>query len=90
METSSRGAGLFFEANGVGVNLPIERCPQGADSYKQQTLWRVIRENTYNVVPLPGVVWATVRRELGEPWDIYPTGIPPHMGAWRRYTAISR
>ena len=24
---------------------------------------RVIRENTYNVVPLPGVVWAAVRRE---------------------------
>mgnify|MGYP001453059296 FL=1 len=31
---------------------------------------RVIRENTYNVVPPPGVVWAAVRQELGEPWDI--------------------
>jgi len=31
---------------------------------------RVIRENTYNVVPLPGVVWEAVRRELGEPWDV--------------------
>jgi hypothetical protein len=31
---------------------------------------RVIRENTYNVVPLPGVVWAAVRKELGEPWDV--------------------
>jgi hypothetical protein len=31
---------------------------------------RVIRENTYNVVPLPGVVWAAVRKELGDPWDI--------------------
>jgi hypothetical protein len=33
-------------------------------------LRRVIRENTYNVVPLPGVVWAAVRRELGEPCEI--------------------
>lgn len=33
---------------------------------------RVIRENTYNIVPLPGVVWAAVRRELGEPWDTVP------------------
>jgi hypothetical protein len=31
---------------------------------------RVIRENTFNVVPLPGVVWAAVRRELGDPWDV--------------------
>ena len=31
---------------------------------------RVIRENIYHVVPLPGVVWDAVRRELGEPWDI--------------------
>ena len=31
---------------------------------------RVIRENVYHVVPLPGVVWAAVWRELGEPWDV--------------------
>ena len=31
---------------------------------------RVIRENVYHVVPLPGVVWAAVRREFGDPWDI--------------------
>ncbi len=31
---------------------------------------RVIRENVYHVVPLPGVVWGAVRRELGDPWDI--------------------
>jgi hypothetical protein len=31
---------------------------------------RVIRENTYHVVPLPGVVWAAVRKELGDPFDI--------------------
>ena len=31
---------------------------------------RVIRENTYNIVPLPGVVLEAVRRELGNPWDI--------------------
>ena len=30
----------------------------------------VIRENVYHVVPLPGVVWAAVRRELGDPWDV--------------------
>jgi hypothetical protein len=31
---------------------------------------RVIRENTYHVVPPPGVVWSAVRQELGDPWDI--------------------
>ena len=31
---------------------------------------RVIRENVYHGVPLPGVVWAAVRRELGDPWDV--------------------
>ncbi len=31
---------------------------------------RVIRENVVHVVPLPGVVWAAVRRELGDPWDV--------------------
>jgi len=31
---------------------------------------RVIRENVYHVVPLPGVVWEAVRRELGYPWDV--------------------
>jgi hypothetical protein len=31
---------------------------------------RVIRENSYHVVPLPGVVWAAVRKELGNPWDV--------------------
>jgi hypothetical protein len=31
---------------------------------------RVIRENVYHVVPLPGVVWAAVQRELGDPWDV--------------------
>jgi hypothetical protein len=30
---------------------------------------RVIRENVCHVVPLPGVVWAAVRRELENPWD---------------------
>ena len=33
-------------------------------------VWRVIRENVYHIVPLPGVVWAAVRKELGDPWDI--------------------
>jgi len=31
---------------------------------------RVIRENVYHVVPLPGVVSAAVKRELGDPWDV--------------------
>jgi len=31
---------------------------------------RVIRENPYQVVPLPGVVWAVVRKELGNPYDV--------------------
>jgi hypothetical protein len=31
---------------------------------------RVIQENTYNVVPMPGMVWAAVRKELGDPWDV--------------------
>jgi hypothetical protein len=30
----------------------------------------VTRENVYHVVPLPGVLWAAVRRELGNPWDV--------------------
>jgi len=31
---------------------------------------RVIRENTYSVVPPPGAVWEAVRQELGEPQDV--------------------
>ena len=31
---------------------------------------RVIRENVYSVVPLPGVVWKAVEKELGDPWDV--------------------
>ena len=38
---------------------------------------RVIRENVYRVVPLPGVVWGgaahpagMLREELGNPWNI--------------------
>ena len=36
----------------------------------EQAIRRVISENTYHVVPLPGVVWEAVRKELGNPWDI--------------------
>jgi hypothetical protein len=48
---------------------------------------RVIRENVYHVVPLPGVVWAAVRMELGNPWDMREA-----MEAWveSRYRAIIR
>ena len=31
---------------------------------------RVICENDYQVVPVPGVVWAAVRKELGDPFDV--------------------
>jgi hypothetical protein len=36
----------------------------------ERSVRRVIRENVYYVVPLPGVVWAAVRRELGNPCDV--------------------
>jgi len=36
----------------------------------ERSVRRVIRENVVHVVPLPGVVWAAVRRELGDPWDV--------------------
>jgi len=31
---------------------------------------RVIRENTFSVVPPPGAVWEAVRQELGNPQDM--------------------
>jgi len=31
---------------------------------------RVVRENVRQGVPPPGVVWAAVRKELGDPWDV--------------------
>jgi len=31
---------------------------------------RVIRENTYQVVPVPGVIWEAVKKELGNPIDV--------------------
>ena len=36
----------------------------------ERAVRRVIRENVYHVGPLPGVVWAAMRQELGEPWDM--------------------
>jgi hypothetical protein len=30
----------------------------------------VLQENDYHVVPVPGVVWATVRKELGYSIDV--------------------
>jgi hypothetical protein len=30
----------------------------------------VIRENTFQVVPVPAVIWAAVRKELGNPYDV--------------------
>jgi hypothetical protein len=32
---------------------------------------RVIRENPYQMVPLPGAVWVAVRKELGNPHDVH-------------------
>ena len=31
---------------------------------------RVIRENAYQVVPVPGVIWEAVKREFGNPIDV--------------------
>jgi hypothetical protein len=31
---------------------------------------RVIQENDYQVVPVPGVIWAAVKKELGNPYDV--------------------
>jgi len=31
---------------------------------------RVIRENTWQVVPTPGAVWSAVKRELGNPGNV--------------------
>jgi hypothetical protein len=36
----------------------------------EMAVQRVIRENMYHIVPLPGVVWEAVKKELGNPWDI--------------------
>jgi len=38
---------------------------------------RVIRENTFNVIPVPAVVWAAVRKELG-----YPDNVEAAIEAW--------
>jgi hypothetical protein len=36
----------------------------------EKAIKRVILENDYQVVPVPGVIWAAVRKELGYPFDI--------------------
>ena len=61
-------AGKALEADRLQVyRQSLGEVPLGL---LERAVRRVIRENTYNVVPLPGVVWAAVRQELGEPWDI--------------------
>jgi hypothetical protein len=32
---------------------------------------RAIRENTYQLVPPPGALWAALRKELGDPQDVH-------------------
>jgi hypothetical protein len=61
-------AGKPLEADRLQVyRRSLEDVPLGLLELAVQ---RVIRENVYHVVPLPGVVWVAVRRELGEPWDV--------------------
>jgi len=31
---------------------------------------RVFRENTYQTVPVTGVIWEAIRKELGNPYDL--------------------
>ena len=31
---------------------------------------RVFRENVYQTVPVPGIIWEAVRKELGSPYDL--------------------
>ena len=47
--------------------MSLETVPLGL---LELAVRRVIRENVYNVVPLPGEVWGAVRRELGDPRDV--------------------
>ena len=37
----------------------------------EKAVKRVILENDYQVVPVPGVIWAAVRKELGYAFDIH-------------------
>jgi len=36
----------------------------------ERSVKRVIRENTYQVVPVPGVIWEALKKELGNPFDV--------------------
>ena len=45
----------------------LEEVPLGL---LELAIKRVIRENDYQVVPVPGVIWAAVRKELGHPYDV--------------------
>ena len=31
---------------------------------------RVFRENTYQIVPVPGIIWESIKKELHNPYDI--------------------
>jgi hypothetical protein len=45
----------------------LEDVPMGL---LEKAIRRVILENDYQVVPMPGVIWAAVRKELGYPYDV--------------------
>jgi acyl-coenzyme A synthetase/AMP-(fatty) acid ligase len=45
----------------------LESVPLGL---LEQAVKRVIRENDYQVVPMPGMIWAAVKKELGNPIDV--------------------
>jgi len=63
-----KAAGRPVEADRLEIYaMSLGEVPMGL---LEMAVRRVIRENTYNLVPLPGVVWAAIRRELGNPWDI--------------------
>lgn len=36
----------------------------------EKAIDRVFRENIYSSIPVPGVIWEAVRKELGDPHDL--------------------
>jgi hypothetical protein len=57
---------LIQERFGVGHQRALEDVPLGL---VECAVARVVRENEYSIVPPPGVVWAAVRKEMGDPYD---------------------
>jgi hypothetical protein len=36
----------------------------------ERAIDRVFRENVYQTVPVPGIIWEAVKKELGNPYDL--------------------